>query len=199
MTSSVLYFWVSLADFLSFLFPFSEHPITHEPKDTIEDYLSQLFQLIAAKESAGEQAWCEKWFVRFEQPRFWFLNVQINSLAGLGVLSAACSVCDGARLEEVPNVALFPEGPPGVAAVTMWMQTVFFFFLYTSEWCFKVTVVIVHYTIKITFWSWGFVVGLNLFFCQQTRILPASLLVVFLISTVLANERHQKNIIWFLL
>lgn len=90
----------------------------------MEDYLSELFQLIAAEESAGEQA-----FVRFEKPRFWFLNVQINSQAGLGVLSAACSVCDGTRFEEVLNAPLFPEGPLGVAAVATWVQTVVFIHL----------------------------------------------------------------------
>lgn len=120
--------------FFSFPFPISEHPITHQAKGTIEDYSSQLFQLIAAKESAGEQAWCEKWFVRFEQPRFWFLNAQINSQAGLGFLSAACSVFDGARLEEVLNAAFFPEGPPGVAKAATWMQIFVDFFSHVN--CF---------------------------------------------------------------
>lgn len=69
----------------------------------MDDYSSQLFQLIAAKESAGEQAWREKWFVRFEQRHVLFLNVQMNSQAGLGSLSAACSVCDGGRLVKSPE------------------------------------------------------------------------------------------------
>lgn len=185
----ILYFWVTLADCFSFSFPISEHLITHQPKDTIEDYLSQLFQLIAAKESAGEQAWCEKWFVRFEQPRFWFLNVQINSQSGLGFLSAACSVCDGARLE-VLNFALFPEGPRGVAAVAPWMRTVVPLSYCVYRSLYRENNIFYH---DALWWEWIY------FSVNKQDFFPRSKPDFFLIWSLLASEGHQTDFMWFFL
>lgn len=69
MTSSILYFRATVANFSSW-FRTSHHSWA---KDTAEDYSSPLFLLIAAGKSVGElKAWREKSLARKEDPWFWF-------------------------------------------------------------------------------------------------------------------------------